>query len=183
MGRTVTAVVSAATQDRPWDTEDLSVGIDRPGLAAVAAGYESDLIAVRRHLHAHPELGRAETATTAFLCDRLADAGLTPRVLPAGTRVGAHVGPGAGVPAIALRADIDALPLVDEKDVPYRSTTPGVCHACGHDVHTAALLGAALLLRDLAAAGELPGAVRLIFQPAEELTPGGALEVMAAGVL
>ena len=68
----------------------------------------------------------------------------------------------------ALRADLDALPLVDAKDVPYASTVPGVCHACGHDVHTAALLGAGLVLADLADEGQLPGRVRLIFQPAEE---------------
>ena len=79
-----------------------------------------------------------------------------------------------------LRADIDALPLDDEKLVPYRSTVPGVCHACGHDVHTAAVLGAGLALAE--AAGSLEGRVRLVFQPAEELMPGGALDVLADGL-
>jgi amidohydrolase len=82
---------------------------------------------------------------------------------------------------VALRADLDALPLGDTKDVTYRSTVAGVCHACGHDVHTAVLVGAGLALTHVP--GGLPGRVRLIFQPAEELTPGGALDVLAAGCL
>ena len=84
---------------------------------------------------------------------------------------------------MALRADLDALPLHDVKDVPYRSTVPGVCHACGHDVHTAALVGAAQVLARLHERGDLPGRVRLLFQPAEETMPGGALDVVAAGGL
>ena len=83
-------------------------------------------------------------------------------------------------PVVALRADMDALPMTDDKDVPYRSTVPDVCHACGHDVHTTVLLGAGLFLAEQAAAGPLPGRVRLIFQPAEEAA-GGALDVLAAG--
>jgi amidohydrolase len=81
---------------------------------------------------------------------------------------------------VALRADLDALPIADEKDVPYRSTVPGACHACGHDVHTTVLLGAGLFLTRIAAAGALPGRVRLVFQPAEEV-PCGAMDVLAAG--
>src|SRR4029079_498075 len=83
-------------------------------------------------------------------------------------------------PVVALRADMDALPMTDDKDVPYRSTVPDVCHACGHDVHTTVLLGAGLFLAEQAAAGQLPGRVRLVFQPAEEAA-GGALDVLAAG--
>jgi amidohydrolase len=104
---------------------------------------------------------------------------LRPWILPKGTGLIADVGPGAD-PTVALRADIDALPIVDEKPVPYRSVNIGACHACGHDVHTSVLLGTGLFLARAAAAGVLPGKVRLIFQPAEEV-PGGALDVLAAG--
>ncbi|MER7207122.1 amidohydrolase [Streptosporangium sp. NPDC000239] len=138
-----------------------------------------ELIGFRRDLHMHPELAFAEYRTTQRVADRLIAAGLTPSVLPRGTGLICEVGSGDG-PTVALRADIDALPVPDEKDVPYSSTVPGVCHACGHDVHTTVLLGTSLFLARQAEAGLLPGRVRLIFQPAEEL-PGGALEVMAAG--
>ncbi|MFD0884788.1 amidohydrolase [Streptosporangium algeriense] len=138
-----------------------------------------ELIGFRRDLHMHPELAFAEYRTTQRIADRLIAAGLTPSVLPRGTGLICEVGSGDG-PTVALRADIDALPVPDEKDVPYSSTVPGVCHACGHDVHTTVLLGTSLFLARQAEAGLLPGRVRLIFQPAEEL-PGGALEVMAAG--
>lgn len=143
---------------------------------------ESRFVAVRRDLHMHPELGFAEHRTTALLEDRLTAAGLRPWRLPKGTGVVCDVGTGERVP-LALRADIDALPLDDEKDVPYRSTVAGACHACGHDVHTAVLLGVAEFLARLDSEGVLPGRVRLIFQPAEEILPGGALEVLAAGAL
>ena len=141
-------------------------------------GHEQELIAVRRDLHAHPELGWQEHRTTALLCDRLTDAGLVPKVLDGGTGLVCDVGSGPG-PVVALRADIDALPLPDEKDVPYRSRVDGVAHACGHDVHTAAVLGAGLALAEVA--DQLPGRVRLLFQPAEEVMPGGALSVLAQG--
>lgn len=141
-----------------------------------------DLVETRRDLHRNPELGFAEHRTTRLLEERLTAAGLCPARLPKGTGVVCDVGTGGGVP-IALRADIDALPLADEKNVPYRSTVPGACHACGHDVHTTVLLGVARFLARLEAAGELPGRVRLIFQPAEEVVPGGALEVLGAGGL
>jgi len=143
------------------------------------AKNEADLIAVRRHLHAHPETGRAEYQTTALIMDRLSAAGLSPKPLPAGTGLWCDVGDGPRT--IALRADIDALTLPDAKPVPYRSTVPGACHACGHDAHTAILLGVALALA--AAPARLPGRVRCIFQPAEEVIPGGAHDVMAAGGL
>ncbi|MEV5889984.1 M20 family metallopeptidase [Nonomuraea fuscirosea] len=151
----------------------------RGELDAFLAEMEQDLVAFRRDLHMHPELAFAEYRTTQRIAERLTAAGLTPSVLPRGTGLICDVGSGDG-PTIALRADIDALPLQDEKDVPYRSTVAGACHACGHDVHTTVLLGASLFLAQQAAAGLLPGRVRLIFQPAEEL-PGGALEVMAQG--
>jgi len=150
-------------------------------LDAFLDGHESELIEFRRDLHAHPEIGYAEHRTTRRIALRLEAAGLRPAVLPKGTGIIADVG---GLPddepAVALRADIDALPIVDEKNVPYRSLNAGACHACGHDVHTSILLGTGLFLAKAAAAGALPGKVRLIFQPAEEV-PGGALDVMAAG--
>ncbi|MCU1693665.1 MAG: amidohydrolase [Frankiales bacterium] len=146
-------------------------------LDAWLADHEADLVALRRDLHAHPELGRQERRTTAVLVERLERAGLAPKVLAGGTGLVCEVGSGDLV--VGLRADIDALPLRDEKDVPYRSQVRGVCHACGHDVHTAVVLGAGLALADVAES--LPGRVRLLFQHAEELMPGGALDVIAEG--
>jgi amidohydrolase len=137
-----------------------------------------ELVAVRRDLHAHPELGNQEHRTTALLVERLSAAGLSPKVLSKGTGLVCDVGSGSG-PVVVLRADIDALPLQDEKLVPYRSTFPGLCHACGHDVHTTAVLGAGLALARVA--DDLVGTVRLVFQPAEEQMPGGALDVIGDG--
>ncbi|HEY7430469.1 MAG TPA: amidohydrolase [Streptosporangiaceae bacterium] len=143
--------------------------------------HEGELIAFRRDLHAHPELGYHEHRTTSRVALRLAAAGLRPVTLPKGTGLIVDIGDeAAGGPLVALRADLDALPITDEKNVPYRSTNGGICHACGHDVHTTVLLATGLFLAGQAAAGTLPGRVRLIFQPAEEV-PGGALDVMAAG--
>jgi amidohydrolase len=145
------------------------------------AGHESELIGFRRDLHAHPEVGYAEHRTTRRIASRLESAGLRPSILPKGTGIIADIGGKPDdEPTVALRADIDALPIMDEKNVPYRSLNVGACHACGHDVHTSVLLGAGLFLARQAAAGALPGKVRLIFQPAEEV-PGGALDVLAAG--
>ena len=148
--------------------------------AAWLAEHEQELSAVRRTLHANPELGRKEFATTALVVDRLERVGLVPKVLDGGTGLICDIGAAEG-PLVLLRADIDALPLPDEKDVPYRSQVPGVSHACGHDVHTAIVLGAGLALNDVA--DRLPGRVRLVFQPAEEVMPGGALDVIAQGWL
>ena len=141
--------------------------------------HADELVAVRRHLHAHPELGFAEHETTAFLESRLAAAGLHPRRLRICTLLVCDV-VGVDGPVVVLRADIDALPLHDLKDVPYASTRDGLCHACGHDVHTTVLLGVALAL---AALDRFPGTVRCVFQPAEEQVPGGGLEVVDEGVL
>ena len=144
----------------------------------LAAHYD-DLVSWRRHIHRHPELGRQEFATTQYVADRLVDAGLNPKTLPGGTGLICDFGP-EHAPRIALRADMDALPMAESTDAPYASTIPGVAHACGHDAHTAILLGAATAL---SSAPELPVGVRLIFQPAEELMPGGALDAIAAGAL
>jgi amidohydrolase len=139
--------------------------------------HEADLVALRRALHQQPELGRQEHETTALLAGLLSEAGLSPKVLGGGTGLVCDVGTDG--PLVVLRADIDALPMQDEKDVPYRSQVAGVCHACGHDVHTAVVLGAGLHL----ASRGVPGRVRLVFQHAEEQMPGGALDVLAEGHL
>ncbi|GAA4318099.1 amidohydrolase [Klenkia terrae] len=140
--------------------------------------HTDELVATRRHLHAHPELGFAEHETTAYLERQLRRAGLTPQRLPGGTGLVCDIG--SGGPVTVLRADIDALPLPDLKDVPYASTRAGLCHACGHDVHTTVLV---VVARALAADGDLPGTVRAVFQPAEEQVPGGALQVLESGAL
>ncbi len=143
-----------------------------------------EMITLRRHLHAHPETSGREFETTAFIARELTAMGLTPRVMPRGNGlicdIEGYLGGRSRV--IALRADIDALPMDDPKAVPYRSTVVGACHACGHDVHTAVVLGAARAILRLAELGLLPGGVRLLFQPAEE-TASGAAEVIAAGGL
>jgi amidohydrolase len=149
-------------------------------MAPLLAPHVSELITFRRDLHAHPEVSRTEARTTRLVAERLRRAGLHPVLLP-GTGLVCDLG--AGGPTVALRADMDALPLVESSGLPYASRVPQACHACGHDVHTAAVLGAGLVLADLAAAGKLAGGVRLIFQPAEEVIPGGALDVIAAGGL
>ncbi len=144
--------------------------------------YELELIDFRRALHQHPELGRQEHRTTRSVLDRLRVVGLEPRVLSTGTGVICDIiGTSEAAPTFGFRGDIDALPIEDAKDVSYRSRVPGVCHACGHDAHTAIVLGTALVLTELRRQGWLKRSVRLIFQPAEELTPGGSLDVLADG--
>lgn len=140
-----------------------------------------ELVYTRRWLHARPEVSRDEHETTAALRERLQAEGLEPRVLSVGTGLICDIGDEG--PMVALRADIDALVMQDTKDVPYRSAYDGACHACGHDVHTAAVLGAGLVLRELIDSGRLRGRVRLIFEPSEERLPGGALDVIADGGL
>jgi amidohydrolase len=164
------------------------VGMEGNNLVADLDGFlaehESELIEFRRDLHAHPELAHAEHRTTRQVALRLSAAGLRPVILPKGTGlivdIGSEQNSYSERPVVALRADLDALPMDDEKDVPYRSQVPNVCHACGHDVHTSIVLGAGLFLSEQSAAGLLPGRVRLIFQPAEEAATG-ALDVLAAG--
>ncbi|MEU5125704.1 amidohydrolase [Streptomyces mobaraensis] len=151
------------------------------------ADLRAELIAFRRDLHMHPELGHREFRTTAALRARLEKAGLRPRTLASGTGLICDIGrsrPGASRrPVLAFRADLDALPIPDTKQVPYRSTVPGAAHACGHDVHTTVVLGTGLVLAALAEEGLLPHPVRLIFQPSEEVLPGGALDAIEDGAL
>ncbi|CAM3051265.1 M20 family metallopeptidase [Skermania piniformis] len=143
------------------------------------ASHTADLSRWRRQLHAHPELARTESATSEFVAAKLRAAGLSPRRLPDSTGLLCDLGPDTG-PRIALRADMDALPMQELTGAPYASTVPGVSHACGHDAHTTILLGAGLALSQAPA---LPVGVRLIFQPAEEVMPGGALDLVRAGVM
>ncbi|MFJ3780683.1 amidohydrolase [Streptomyces sp. NPDC090093] len=148
------------------------------------ATLRDELIMFRRDLHMHPELGKQEFRTTAALKARLEAAGLAPEVLPAGTGLLCDIGtPDPDRPMLAIRADLDALPIPDVKTVAYRSTVANRAHACGHDVHTTSVLGAGLVLAELDRQGLLPNAVRLIFQPAEEVLPGGAADAVEAGVL
>lgn len=145
-------------------------------------GQGEQLVGWRRDLHAHPEVAYAERRTTELIMAALTGFGLRPRRLSIGT--GVLVDIGAGPDFVALRADIDALPLPDRKAVGYASVHPGACHACGHDAHTAILLGVAACLAAVTGAGDaLPGSVRLIFQPAEERMPGGAEAAVSDGAL
>lgn len=150
-------------------------------VAQVVAALEGELIALRRDLHAHPEPSWEEHRTTRVLQERLLEAGLDARVGPSGTGVICDIG--SGGPVVAIRGDIDALRLPDAKDVAYRSLTEGLCHACGHDLHATAALGAGLALAALARSEGIPGTVRVILQPAEESVPGGAIALVEAGVL
>lgn len=144
--------------------------------------HETGLVAFRRMLHAHPERSGEEHATTEAVAERLLLAGLAPTTLRSGTGLVCDVVGDPG-PVVVLRADIDALAMPDLSTTPYRSQVPGLAHACGHDVHTAVVLGAGLALARLAASGALPGTVRLVFEPSEEEVPGGAVEVVESGHL
>jgi amidohydrolase len=157
---------------------DLGAGSGPTWLDAWLGAHGSDVVATRRTLHAHPELGRTEHRTTALLVEQLHAVGLEPRTLPSGTGLVCDIG--YGDRCVALRADLDALPVTEVTGLPFASTVDGVMHACGHDAHTAIVLGAGLAL---ASAPNLPGRVRLIFQPAEEIQPGGALDMVADGAM
>ncbi|WP_431993849.1 amidohydrolase [Streptomyces albogriseolus] len=165
---------------------DLPGGAVLPG--ALPEALRAELVAFRRDLHMHPELGNQEFRTTAAIKERLQRVGLRPRVLSSGTGVICDIGTdeeaGTDAAMLALRADIDALPIPDMKaGCAYRSTVPDRAHACGHDVHTTVVLGAGLVLAELHRQGLLPRPVRLIFQPAEEVLPGGAADAIADGAL
>jgi len=157
---------------------DLGNGTGPEWLDAWLIKHLDDVVGWRREVHAVPELSGHEVATTALVASKLLEAGLEPRTLPSGTGLVCDIG--YGDRCIALRADLDALPLTERTGLPFSSGVDGVMHACGHDAHTAMLLGAGLAL---AQAPMLPGRVRLIFQPAEEVQPGGAIEVITDGGL
>lgn len=149
-------------------------------IEAVVEKFTPELIDLRRDLHAHPELSWEEIRTTDLVAARLAEAGLEVRRLEGG---GLLAEVGQGDHPVGLRADLDALPVDDRTADAWASTIPGVAHACGHDVHTAGLVGAGLALAECHDRGLLAGRVRLLFQPAEEVMPGGALHLMAHGAL
>ncbi|MBC9226222.1 amidohydrolase [Aeromicrobium sp. 636] len=140
-----------------------------------------DLIELRRDLHAFPELSWQEERTTDLVYAWMDKLGLSPQRFE-GTGLSVDIGPSGG-PIVALRADLDALPILDTTQDPWRSKNPGVAHACGHDVHISALIGAATALAEAHRTIGLPTRVRLIFQPAEEVMPGGALRLLSDGVL
>ncbi|MCU0330351.1 MAG: M20 family metallopeptidase [Candidatus Kapabacteria bacterium] len=144
---------------------------------ALEANHES-LVAIRRHLHQHPELSFEEYETSAYIKQRLDDLGVSWTSM-ATTGVVATIG--FGKRCVALRADIDALPMTEETGLPYRSRREGVMHACGHDMHTSMLLEAAAILKRHES--ELGGTVKLLFQPGEEKTPGGATMLIDEGAL
>lgn len=146
-----------------------------------AKEIHEDVIANRRHLHAHPELSFEEYETSAFVQEQLKAMQIPFEKMANTGVVGIIKGEKPSDKVIALRADMDALPIEEANDVPYKSTKPGVMHACGHDVHTSSLLGTAKILNDLKS--EFGGTIKLIFQPAEERLPGGANLMIKEGVL
>ncbi|GEO21096.1 M20 metallopeptidase family protein [Cyclobacterium qasimii] len=144
--------------------------------------YKSEVIAARRHLHANPELSFQETNTVAFVEAKLREFGLTNIESKAETGLVVIIeGKNPSKKVIALRGDMDALPIVEANDVSYKSTNPGVMHACGHDAHTSSLLGTARILNDLK--DEFEGTIKLLFQPGEEKIPGGASMMIKDGAL
>ena len=152
-------------------------------LGASVATLLPELIEIRRDLHAHPELARLETRTTDLIAARLEAAGVSVRRL-SGTGLVADVGAEQPAYRVALRADMDALPVPEQTGLPFSSTNDGVTHACGHDVHVAALLGAMLALKEHEQTLlERGTGVRAIFQAAEEVIPGGAHEAIADGAM
>ncbi|QDH23656.1 amidohydrolase [Saccharibacillus brassicae] len=144
-------------------------------------GEYEQIVQWRRHMHANPELSFVETNTARFIADTLKSFGYDVRTGVGGNGILADLTGALPGPTIAFRADFDALPIDEENDVPYKSQTPGVMHACGHDGHTSTLLGVAKVLADRQ--GELRGSLRFIFQHAEEKLPGGAISMIEAGAL
>lgn len=151
-----------------------------PSVTPWVAPLLGGLVAFRRELHANPELSFVEYKTTERILTALRAVGLEPVALE---ETGAYVDIGTGPIALGLRADIDALPILEETGLEYASVVDGVAHSCGHDIHTTVMLGVSKALKAMDDAGELGGRIRVIFQPAEEKMPGGALSVIAAGVL
>lgn len=147
----------------------------------LAQDIHTEVVGNRRHLHANPELSFEEYETSAFVKSKLDELGISYKNMADTGIVALITGSKPSDSVVALRADMDALPILEANDVPYRSTKEGVMHACGHDVHTSSLLGTAKILTELK--DEFAGTVKLIFQPAEERLPGGANLMIKEGVL
>ena len=147
----------------------------------LAKKYADEFIDIRHHLHANPELSYEEYETSKFVQQKLASYNIPFEIKATTGVIGLIKGKNPEKRVVALRADMDALPIIEENDVAYKSTRPGIMHACGHDAHTACLLGAAKILSELK--NEWEGTVKLIFQPGEEKNPGGASILIKEGVL
>lgn len=150
-------------------------------IKSLAKGYSPEFIKIRRHLHANPELSYQEFETSKFVQQKLGELNIPFEIKATTGVVGLIKGKNPDEKIVALRADMDALPILEENDVDYRSKREGVMHACGHDVHTTCLLGAAKILNELKEHWQ--GTVKLIFQPGEEKNPGGASIMIKDGVL
>ncbi|GLR19364.1 M20 metallopeptidase family protein [Portibacter lacus] len=150
-------------------------------IKALATNYFPEVIGIRNHLHAHPELSFEEKETSDFISAELTKKGIEHERNWGGHGIVVNLVNDPSFPTIALRADIDALPIQEENDVPYKSKNAGVMHACGHDVHSSSMLGTVFILNDL---GKETGKnFKIIFQPAEEKLPGGASILIKEGVL
>jgi hippurate hydrolase len=147
----------------------------------LARQYAGEVIAIRHHIHANPELSYVEFETSKFIQQKLTELNIPFEIKATTGVIGLIKGKNPDKRVVALRADMDALPILEENDIPYKSTKPGIMHACGHDVHTSCLLGAAKILSALKE--EWEGTVKLIFQPGEEKNPGGASLLIKEGVL
>ncbi len=150
-------------------------------IKTLAKKYAAEFISIRHHLHAHPELSYQEFETSKFIQQQLTAFNIPFEIKATTGVIGLLHGKNPAKRVVALRADMDALPIIEENDIPYKSTNPGVMHACGHDVHTSCLLGAAKILSELKEQWE--GTVKFIFQPGEEKNPGGASILIKEGVL
>src|SRR5678809_198726 len=150
-------------------------------IKSLAKGYAPQFIQIRHHLHANPELSYHEFETSKFIQQKLKEFEIPFEIKATTGVVGLIKGRNSGKKTIALRADMDALPIKEENNVDYKSKRDGIMHACGHDVHTTCLLGASKILNDLK--NEWDGTIKLIFQPGEEKNPGGASIMIKEGVL
>ncbi|MEO7445660.1 MAG: M20 family metallopeptidase [Ferruginibacter sp.] len=150
-------------------------------IKSLAKDYAEEFISIRHHIHAHPELSYKEHKTSAFIQSKLSSWNIPFSVMAVTGVVGLIEGKNPASKITALRGDMDALPILEANDVPYKSLNPGIMHACGHDVHTTCLLGAAKILEETKEDWE--GTVKLIFQPGEEKNPGGASYMIKEGVL